>query len=342
MNPAARNRRIVLQARPEGSPRPEDFRLEETPLPRPGEGQVLLKNLYLSLDPYMRGRMSDRASYAPPVPLGAVMVGGTVSEVMASGDPRFQPGDRVVAQGGWQTHAVVDGKNLLPLTAGLARPSLGLSLLGMPGFTAWYGLLKIGEPKAGETVVVASATGTVGAVVGQLARQHGARVVGIAGGPEKCRIATTELGFDACVDHRAENFAQRLAAEVPDGIDVYFENVGGAVFDAVLPRLNVGARVPLCGLIAQYNHSGSYPGPDRLPGLMMQLLARRVRMQGFIIGDHYAAHYRDFVHEMSARVAAGSIQVRETVLHGLEQAPQGLIDLLDSRFSGKLVVKLTD
>lgn len=336
------NRRIVLQARPTGTPVPADFLLQEVPIPRPAEGQLLLKNLYLSLDPYMRGRMNEGPSYAPAVELGAVMVGGTVSEVIESRHPRFKPGDRVVTQGGWQTHTLSDGTGLGLLPADMTHISLALSLLGMPGFTAWYGLLRIGEPRAGDTVVVASATGTVGAVVGQLAKRKGSRAIGIAGGAEKCRIAVEELGFDACIDHRSPDFAGQLAAVTPEGIDVYFENVGGAVFDAVLPRLNIGARVPLCGLIAQYNSNGLYPGPDRLPRVMGQLLARRIKIQGFIISDHYADDYANFMREMSAEVAHGHIRVRENVLQGLSQAPQGLIDLLDSRFTGKVVVQLTD
>lgn len=336
------NRRIVLQARPTGAPVSTDFLLQEVPIPRPAEGQLLLRNLYLSLDPYMRGRMNEGPSYAPAVELGAVMVGGTVSEVMESRHPQFKPGDRVVTQGGWQTHTLSDGTGLGLLPADMTHISHALSLLGMPGFTAWYGLLRIGEPRPGDTVVVASATGTVGAVVGQLARLHGARAIGIAGGAEKCRIAVEELGFDACIDHRSPDFADQLAAATPEGIDVYFENVGGAVFDTVLPRLNVGARVPLCGLIAQYNSSGPHPGPDRLPGAMVQLLARRIKVQGFIISDHYASDHANFLREMGGEIAQGHIRVRENVLQGLEQAPQGLIDLLDSRFTGKVVVKLTD
>src|SRR5690242_2146065 len=253
MSSPALNRQVTLASRPVGAPTAADFALVEHPVPAPGEGELLLRNLYLSLDPYMRGRMSDAESYAAPMAVGDVMVGGTVARVQASRHPDWQPGDLVLAYGGWQDYALSDGRGLGRLDPGMAHPSLALGVLGMPGFTAYMGLLDIGQPRPGETVVVAAASGAVGSVVGQIARLKGCRVVGVAGGNEKCRYVVDELGFDACADHRAKDFPQQLEAACRQGIDVYFENVGGAVFDAVLPLLNARARVPLCGLIAQYN-----------------------------------------------------------------------------------------
>ena len=335
------NRRIVLAARPHGAPTPQDFRLEETPLPTPADGQVLLRTMYLSLDPYMRGRMSDRPSYAPPLELGEVMVGGTVSRVIASRHPKFREGDVVSANAGWQDYTLSDGQDLMPL-GDTAHPSYALSVLGMPGFTAYHGLLNIGEPKPGETVVVASASGAVGAVVGQIAKLKGARAVGIAGGTDKCRYVVEELGFDVCLDRHDPQFAQQLAAACPDGIDVYFENVGGAVFDAVLPLLNIGARVPVCGVIAHYNDKALPPGPNRLPLLMSTLLSKRIRAQGFIILDHYAEGFAPFYRDMSAWVAAGKVRLREDIIDGLENAPAALIGLLEGKNFGKVVVRVGD
>ena len=334
------NRRIVLQARPHGEPTPSDFRLESQPVPQPVEGQLLLRTIYLSLDPYMRGRMSDAPSYAPPVELGQVMVGGTVSRVEASRHPAFKVGDVVVGASGWQDYALSDGSDISAIDSRISRPSLALSVLGMPGFTAYHGLLQIGQPKQGETVVVASATGAVGSIVGQIAKLKGARAIGIAGGTEKCRYAVETLGLDACIDHRAPDFAEQLAAATPKGIDVYFENVGGAVFDAVLPLLNIGARVPVCGLIAQYNATRLPDGPNRVPQLMGLILARRLRVEGFIILDHYATEFADFLRDMSGWVAQGKVTLREEFVEGLEQAPQGLTDLLAGKHFGKVVVQV--
>ena len=334
------NRRIVLASRPIGAPKPSDFRLEESALPAPLAGQLLLRTLYLSLDPYMRGRMSDAPSYAAPVALGEVMVGGTVSRVEASQHPDFKPGDLVLGYTGWQSHALSDGKGLTKLDPTMAQPSLALGVLGMPGFTATMGLLDIGQPKAGETVVVAAASGAVGAVVGQIAKLKGCRVVGIAGGADKCRYVIDELGFDDCIDHRAADFKRRLASACPDGIDVYFESVGGAVFDAVLPLLNAKARVPVCGLIAHYNDTALPPGPDRLGLLTRTLLTKRIKMQGFIIFDDYADRYGEFFAQMSAWRKDGKIKFREDLVDGLENAPQALIGLLEGRNFGKLVVRV--
>ena len=272
--PTGIHRRILLAAHPRGLPTAQDFRLETLPIPRPADGQVLLRTLYLSLDPYMRNLMEKVGpGYAPPVPLGETMVGGTVSRVVASRHPRFAVGELVLANAGWQDYALSHGDDLLHLDD-TAQPSLSLGGLGMPGFTAYVGLKDIGQPRAGETVVVAAATGAVGAIVGQLAKLQGARVVGIAGGVDKCRHAVAQLGFDACVDRHDLHLAGHLAQACPAGIDVYFENVGGAVFDAVLPLLNNGARVPVCGFIAHYNDVGPSPGPDRLPGLVATLLQK--------------------------------------------------------------------
>ena len=258
------NHRIVLNSRPVGAPTLDNFRLEEAPIAAPATGEVLLRTLFLSLDPYMRGRMSDGPSYAAPVALGEVMVGSTISRVEASQHPDFKAGDLVLGQSGWQSLALSNGKALSKLDTAMTQPSLALGVLGMPGFTAYMGLLDIGQPQAGETVVVAAASGAVGSVVGQIAKLKGCRVVGIAGGAEKCRYVVSELGFDACIDHRSPDLKQQLAAACPKGIDVYFENVGGAVFDAVLPLLNTRARIPVCGLIANYNDTALPPGPDRL------------------------------------------------------------------------------
>ncbi len=337
------NRRITLAARPQGLPGAAHFRLDTAPVPMPAQGQVLLRTLYLSLDPYMRNLMDEVGpGYAPPVAIGAPMVGGTVSRVVASHHPRWRAGELVLANAGWQDYALADGNALLPL-GDLAQPSLALGGLGMPGFTAYIGLLEIGQAQPGETVVVAAATGAVGAVVGQLAKLKGARVVGIVGGADKVRYAVEELGFDACLDRREPGFAEQLASACPDGIDLYFENVGGAVLDAVLPLLNVGARVPVCGFIAHYNEAGPAASPDRLPGLLATLLQKRVRMQGFIILDHYGedgARFEAFRREMGTWVAEGRIKLREDRVDGLENAPAAFAGLLEGRNFGKLVVRV--
>ena len=335
------NRRIVLNSRPVGAPTAENFRLENLAVPVPQAGQLLLlRTLYLSLDPYMRGRMSDAPSYAPPVMLGDVMVGGTVSRVEASFHPDYQPGDVVLGYCGWQDYDLSDGTGLTKLDARMTHPSLALGVLGMPGFTGYMGLLDIGQPNAGETVVVAAASGAVGSVVGQIARIKGCRVVGIAGGAEKCRFVVKELGFDACIDRRSADLPQQLAAACPKGIDVYFESVGGAVFDAVLPLLNACARVPVCGLIAHYNDTALPQGPDRLGLLTRTLLTKRIKMQGFIIFDDYGHLYGEFYQQMSVWVAEGRIKFREDVVDGLENASEAFIGLLEGKNFGKLVVRI--
>jgi NADPH-dependent curcumin reductase CurA len=270
------------------------------------------------------------------------MVGGTVSRVEASAHADYQIGDLVLSYSGWQDYALSDGKGLSKLDPTLGKPSYALGLLGMPGFTAYMGLLDIGQPKADDTVVVAAATGAVGSVVGQIAKLKGCRVIGIAGGTDKCKYAIEELGFDACVDHRATDFPQQLAAACDKGIDVYFENVGGAVFDAVLPLLNARARVPLCGLIANYNATSKPQGPDHLPALMRNMLTRRIKMQGFIIFDDYGHRYPEFLKEMSGWIAAGKMKYREDIVDGLEHAPQAFIGLLEGKNFGKLVIRAGD
>jgi NADPH-dependent curcumin reductase len=336
------NRRIVLNSRPVGAPTIDNFRLEETPLPVASAREVLLRTLYLSLDPYMRGRMSDAPSYAPPVAVGDVMVGGTVSRVEVSHRAEYTAGDLVLGSCGWQDYALSDGSGLTRLAADFPHPSHALGVLGMPGFTAYIGLLDIGRPEMGETVAVAAATGAVGSVVGQIAKLRGCRVVGIAGGADKCRNAVEDLGFDACVDRRSADLPQQLAAACPKGIDVYFESVGGAVFDAVLPLLNVGARVPVCGLIAHYNDAGLPEGPDRLPSLMRTVLTRRIKMQGYIIFQYYGTRFGEFFQNMSAWLKDGKIKFREDIVDGLENAPQAFIGLLEGKNFGKLVVRVAN
>jgi NADPH-dependent curcumin reductase CurA len=339
--PNIKNRQILLNARPIGAPALDDFRVETHAVPDLSAGQVLLRTVYLSLDPYMRGRMSEGPSYAPAVGLGEVMVGGTVSRVEASKHASFKVGDLVTGFSGWQDYALSDGHDVSRLDSRISHPSLALSVLGMPGFTAYHGLLNIGQPQSGETVVVASASGAVGSVVGQLAKIKGARAIGIAGGADKCRYVVDTLGFDACIDHRVPDFAEQLAALCQNGIDVYFESVGGAVFDAVLPLLNVGARVPVCGLVAYYNATELPPGPNQVPSLMMQILGRRLHVEGFIISDHFASGFESFLRDMSSWVAQGRVKYREEMVDGLEQAPQALIGLLTGKNFGKVVVRVS-
>jgi len=336
------NRRIVLARRPTGLPTPGDFRLEHAEVPRPGSGEILLRTQYLSLDPYMRNLMDEVGPvYAPSVRIGDPMVGATISRVVRSGHPGFRQGQRVLANAGWQDYALSEGSDLVPVDD-IEPVSHALGGLGMPGFTAHVGLLDIARPRPGETVLVAAATGAVGSVVGQIARLKGARVVGIAGGARKCRHAVDVLGFDACVDHRAPDFAALLAEACPDGIDVYFENVGGDVFRAVLPLLNIGARVPVCGVIAHYNDASLPDGPDRTPQFLSTLLQKRIRMQGFIILDHYGERFDAFRHEMAGWLAAGRIHLQEDRVDGLENAPAGFIGLLQGSHLGKLVVRVDD
>ncbi|WP_312686818.1 NADP-dependent oxidoreductase [Kosakonia sp.] len=335
-----RNRRWVLASRPHGAPVAENFRLEESDLAIPGEGQLLLRTVFLSLDPYMRGRMSDAPSYSPPVQIGEVMCGGTVSRVVKSLHPNFAEGDWVLGFSGWQDYEISDGAGLVKLGTDPQHPSWALGILGMPGFTAFMGLLDIGQPKEGETLVVAAATGPVGATVGQIGKIKGCRVVGVAGGSEKCRHAVDVLGFDACIDHHADDFADQLKSACPQGIDIYFENVGGKVFDAVLPLLNTAARIPLCGLVSGYNSTELPDGPDRIPLLMATLLKKRIRLQGFIINQDYGYRINEFQQQMGEWLSAGKIHYREQVTEGLENAPDAFFGLLAGKNFGKVVVQI--
>ncbi|WP_343464725.1 NADP-dependent oxidoreductase [Pantoea sp.] len=336
------NKAWLLASRPKGEPVNENFRLVEQPIPEVKDGEMLLRTVYLSLDPYMRGRMDDSKSYAAPAELDKPMVGGTVCQVEASKHPDFKTGDWVLSASGWQSYALSDGKEVSKL-GNLAHPSWALGILGMPGFTAYMGLMDIGQPKEGETLVVAAATGPVGATVGQLGKLHGCRVVGVAGGEEKCRYAIEKLGFSACLDHHREDFAEQLAAACPDGIDIYYENVGGKVFDAVFPLLNTAARVPICGLVSSYNSGDSLPeGPDRTPWLLGGLLKRRIRMQGFIIFQDYGDRYPEFLKAMTPLVEQEKIHYREHMIDGLENAPQAFFDMLKGKNFGKTVVKVSD
>ncbi|GJE17452.1 NADP-dependent oxidoreductase [Methylobacterium marchantiae] len=333
------NRRIVLASRPHGEPTEAHFRLEESRIPTPGEGEILLRNRILSLDPYMRGRMSAAKSYAEPVAIGETMVGATVSDVVASHHPDYREGEVVTGFGGWQDFAVSNGKGLRKLDPAAAPVSTSLGVLGMPGMTAYTGLLSIGRPKAGETVVVAAAAGPVGSLVGQIAKLKGARAVGIAGGPEKCAYLTDVLGFDAAVDHRTDDLPGALAAACPEGIDVYFENVGGAVFDAVLPLLNDFARIPVCGLVSGYSLTELPPGPDRSPVLMRNILTKRLTLRGFIVWD-FADQEEEFLGEVGTWLREGRVKHREDIVEGLDAAPEAFIGLLKGRNFGKMLVRI--
>jgi NADPH-dependent curcumin reductase CurA len=331
-------KRIVLAARPVGEPKPSDFRIEEYAVPTPGAGEVLLRTIWLSLDPYMRGRMNDGPSYAAPVPVGGVMEGGTVNEVVASNNPGFAKGDIVLAHSGWQSYALSDGKGVRKVDPKLGPVSTAVGVLGMPGMTAYTGLLEIGKPQPGETVVVAAASGAVGSAVGQIAKLKGARAVGIAGGADKCRYVKQELGFDDCLDHRDSDLAAKLKAACPKGIDVYFENVGGAVFEAVFPQLNDFARIPVCGLIAQYNDTTAST-PKWASAMMRTVLTKRLNIRGFIVRD-FAARHADFLHDMSAWVREGKVKYREFVTEGLDSAPAAFMGLLKGANFGKQLVRV--
>jgi NADPH-dependent curcumin reductase CurA len=333
--------RVLLASRPLGEPKESDFRIEQMPVPAPGAGEMLLRTLWLSLDPYMRGRMSAAPSYAAPVEIGQVMEGRTVSEVIASNLDGYKPGDIVLSPSGWQTHALSQGKLARKIDPQVAPISTALGVLGMPGMTAYTGLSEIGQPKAGETVVVSAASGAVGSLVGQIARIKGARAVGIAGGPAKCRYVTDELGFDACVDHRASDMAAQLKAACPSGIDVYFENVGGPVFEAVFPLLNSFARVPVCGQIATYNATQWPAGSFPVSQLTREILTKRLTLRGFIVGD-FAARQPDFLRDVSAWLRDGRIKYREDVVDGLDKAPRALIGLLRGENFGKLLVRVAE
>lgn len=334
-----KNQRVVLASRPHGEPSAANFGIEEAEVPEPKEGEVLLRVLFLSLDPYMRGRMSAAKSYAKPVEVGDVMEGGTVAEVVKSSNGAFKTGDIVLSYSGWQQYAISDGTGLRKLDPSLANISTALGVLGMPGLTAYAGLLTIGQPKEGETVCVAAATGPVGSAVGQIAKVKGARAVGIAGGADKCKALIAEFGFDAAVDHRSPTFAEDLARACPKGIDVYFENVGGDVWKAVLPLLNDFARVPVCGLIAHYNASELPGGPDRTPELMMKVLTKRLTVRGFIVTD-FADQGMAFMMDMLKWIKEGRMKYREDIVDGLESAPEAFVGLLRGKNFGKLLVRV--
>ncbi|TQK71229.1 NADP-dependent oxidoreductase [Nocardioides sp. SLBN-35] len=331
---------IRLAARPVGEPTDDDFAFVTEDLPALADGQVLLRTIYLSLDPYMRGRMSAAKSYAEPVPVGGVMVGQTVCEVVESRSERRAVGDIVLAYTGWQTYAVADARHTRRLDPEAAPVSTALGVLGMPGFTAYAGLLEIGRPQPGETVVVAAATGPVGSAVGQIAQLKGARSVGIAGGAEKVRALTEEFGFDVALDHRSPTFREDLAAATPDGIDVYFENVGGMVADEVARRLNLYARIPVCGLVANYNATEAPAGPDRLPGFMARVLTLSLTIRGFIQSEFEPTLTEAFQRDMTAWVRDGRVRYREDVVEGLESTPEAFRGLLVGRNFGKLLVKV--
>ena len=327
------NKAIVLASRPQGAPVAGNFRLVESETAEPGEGQLLVKHLFMSLDPYMRGRMDDSKSYAASQPVDAVMGGGTVGEVVASKNPRFKVGDHVVGMGGWQQYSLTDGQGLMKVDGSKIPLSAYLGVLGMPGVTAWYGLHKIIAPKKGETVVVSAATGAVGSVVGQLAKFAGARTVGIAGGTEKCAYATSELGFDACVDHRSPTFAADMKAALPNGVDGLFENVGGEPFKQTMRRLNPFARIAICGLIASYNGE-----PTALPDMRIMLVSR-AKLEGFIVSDHMPL-WPEALTELGGYVASGRLKFRETIAQGIESAPDAFMGMLTGKNFGKQVVKL--
>jgi NADPH-dependent curcumin reductase CurA len=338
MTEPTRNRRVVLAERPHGRATLSSFRLEEAPVPGLRDGELLLRTLWLSLDPYMRGRMSDAPSYAAPVAIGEVMTGGTVARVERSLNAAYRAGDLVVAHSGWQEFAVSSGSDLVKLPADVVRPSYALGVLGMPGFTAYIGLLDIGKPQAGETVVVAAATGAVGSVVGQMAKIKGCRVVGIAGSAEKCDWAVRELGFDACVDHRAAAFDGALADACPKGVDVYFETVGGKVFRTIVPLLNPFARIPVCGLISAYSEPAPPADGEFVQTLMRAVLVKRLTLRGFIFSDAYQHRLDEFLTALGGWVREGRIKYREDVVRGLESAPGAFLGLLEGRNFGKLVV----
>jgi NADPH-dependent curcumin reductase CurA len=328
------NRQILLVSRPEGWVTEANFRLAATSIPKPGDGQFLVRNHWLSLDPYMRGRMDAKKSYAKYVELGEVMTGGTVGEVVESRHPRFATGELVTGAFGWQEYAVSDGTGVRKVDGAKAPPSYALGVLGMPGVTAWMGLLDIAQPQPGETVVVSAASGAVGSVVGQLAKLKGCRAVGIAGGKTKCDYVVGELGFDACVDYKAGRLRDDLQAAAPKGIDVSFENVGGEVLDAVLPLMNPASRITICGLVSQYNATEPYGVRN-----LRAVLVNRIRMQGFIVSDRMELWPRA-LEELGRWVAEGRIKYRETVAQGLENAPRAFIGMLRGENLGKQLVKL--
>jgi len=328
-------REIRLASRPEGRPTEQNFELAEVPLPTPGDGQALVRNEFLSVDPYMRGRMREAKSYVPPFEVGKVMEGGAVGQVVASNSADLSEGDWVSTQLGWREHSVVDGKGVLKVDPDVAPVSTALGVLGMPGFTAWVGLTEFGRPKEGETLFVSGAAGAVGSMVGQLGRLRDLRVVGSAGSDEKVAHLTGELGFDAALNYKTQDLNAALRELCPDGIDIYFDNVGGDHLEAALNRMNVWGRIPLCGAISGYNEETPPPGPRNF----MVVLPKRVTIRGFIILDHFD-RYRDFQAEVGPLVGDGKIAYRETVVDGIENMPQAFLGLLDGQNTGKMLVNV--
>ncbi|MBO1516389.1 NADP-dependent oxidoreductase [Psychrobacter halodurans] len=336
------NRQIKLASRPTGEPKPENFDMATSDIPAPKDDEMLLRTVYLSLDPYMRGRMSDAKSYADPLEVGDVMMSATVAQVVESNIDNFAAGDLVVSNSGWQDYSVSNGEGVVKLDKDMANPSYGLGVLGMPGFTGYMGLTDIGKPQKGETLVVAAATGPVGATVGQVGNQYGLRTVGIAGGADKCEFAVRELGFDVCIDHKADDFAEQLKNACPDGIDIYYENVGGKVFDAVMPLLNAHARIPVCGLVSQYNATDLPEGKDRLGMLMGLILRQRLTVKGFIIFEEYGDHFPEFLETMGKWVESGAVKTKEHITDGLNNAPDAFVKMLNGENFGKTVIKVAD
>lgn len=334
------NRQIRLAHRPEGEPVLKDFEMTTSSAPAPGADEFLLRTVYLSLDPYMRGRMNAEKSYSAPVDIGGIMEGGAVSVVEASNHESYRPGDILVGRTGWQEYAVSNGTGMRKVDPELAPISTALGVLGMPGMTAYTGLLNIGKPKPDETLVVAAASGAVGSLVGQIAKLKGCRVVGVAGSDEKCRYVIDELGFDACLNHHDKMFEEELEAACPNGIDIYFENVAGRVLRAVIPLLNFFSRMPVCGLISQYSMTGLPAGPDQLPMLMRTVLTKRLLIRGFIVRD-FADQQAEFLRDVGGWMAEGRIKYREHRVAGLENAPGALIGLLRGENFGKVIVEVS-
>lgn len=330
------NKQILLKSRPIGEPKESDFALTETPIPEPGEGEILSRTIYLSLDPYMRGRISGGPSYAASVELNSVIVGATVSQVIKSNHPDFQPGDFILNRNGWQTYAVSSADTLRKLDSTQAPLSYSLGILGMPGHTAYAALLDIGQPKPGETVVISAASGAVGAVAGQIAKIKGAHVVGIVGSDEKRDFIVNELGFDVGINRKTQELYPALQEAAPNGIDVYFDNTAGAILETVLQQINLGARIALVGLISQYNATSPPPGPNLLP-----LLIKRALIKGFLVGD-YQHRFDDFLGDVSGWLQSGQMKYKEDVVVGLENAPRAFIGLLRGENFGKLIVKVSD
>jgi NADPH-dependent curcumin reductase CurA len=334
------NRAIILASRPHGEPRLDDFKLVQLPVPEVREGQVLLQTLWLSLDPYMRNHMNDWHSYSSGVELNEPMKADVVSRVVASKDPDIPVGDYVLSYGFWQEYTIAHGRSVRKLDPNGPPLSTALGVLGMPGLTAYTGLLKIGHPKVDETIVVAAAAGPVGSLVGQIGKRMGCRVVGVAGTTEKCDYISSELGFDAALNHRDPHFQQALAQACPKGVDVYFENVGGLVWRAVFPLLNRFARVPVCGLISQYSALGPPPGPDRLPELMYTVVSKRLTIQGFIIDDYEPEMAEEFRRDVGEWLKKGQVKFKENIVEGLEHAPEAFMGMLKGRNFGKTLVRV--